>query len=53
MNSQISLETLDENENSKLHTVKILLDSGASASIIRKDVLYKQHKTVKDKKNKW
>ena len=32
---------------------KILLDSGASASIICKDVLYERHKILKAKKNKW
>ena len=44
---------LDENRNSKEHTIKILLDSGASTSIVRKDILYKRHKILKDKKNKW
>ena len=39
-NSQISLESLDVNENSKVHAIKILLDSCASASIMRKDMLY-------------
>ena len=52
-NSQISPGTSDENENSKVSTIKILLDSGASASIVRKDVLYVQLKILKDKKNKW
>ena len=32
---------------------QILLDSGASASIVRKDVLHEQQKIRKDKKNKW
>ena len=40
-NSQINPETLDENKNSKIHAIKILLDSGASASMIREDMLYK------------
>ena len=40
-NSQINPGTLDVNKNSKVHTIKILLDSGASASIVCKDVLYK------------
>ena len=44
---------MDENRNSKVHTIKMLLDSDASESIVRKDVLYKRHKTFKDKKNKW
>ena len=47
------LKIIHENKNSKVHTIKILLDSGAIASIIRKDVLYKCHKILKDKKNKW
>ena len=37
----------------KVHTIKILLDSSSSASTICKDVLYKQHKILEDKKNKW
>ena len=40
-------------ENSKVCTIKILLDSGASVSIVCKDVLYKRHRILKDKKNKW
>ena len=52
-NSQINPTTLDENKNSKARTIKMLVDSGASASIIRKDVLYERHKILKDKKNKW
>ena len=44
---------LDKNKNSKVRTIKILLDSGASASIVRKDVLHVRHKILKDKKNKW
>ena len=39
-NSQINPATLDENKNLKVCTIKILLDSGASASIVRKDILY-------------
>ena len=34
-NSQINPGTLNENKNSKAHTIKISLDSGASASIVR------------------
>ena len=45
-NSQINLRTLDENQISKVC-------SGASASIVRKDVLYGRHRNLKDKKNKW
>ena len=52
-NSQISSGTSDKNRNSKVHTIKIFLDSGASALIIRKDVFYERHKIFKDKKNKW
>ena len=42
-NSQISPGDSDENQNSKVLTIKILLDSSDSASIVCKDVLYKQH----------
>ena len=38
----INPANLDENENSKVRTIKILLDSGASPSIVRKDVLHKR-----------
>ena len=38
-NSQINLGTSDENKNSKEGAIKILLDSGASASFVRKDLL--------------
>ena len=50
-NSQIIPGTSDEN---RLQTTyyQIPLDSGASASIVRKDVLYERHKILKDKKNK-
>ena len=44
---------MDKNKNSKVRTIKILLDSGASTSIVREDVFYEQHKIHKDKKNKW
>ena len=37
-NSQIHQGTLDKNENSKVRTIKILLDSAASASIVRTEV---------------
>ena len=36
--SQINPAPLDENKNSKVYNIKILLDNGASASIIRKDL---------------
>ena len=35
-NSKIIPVNSDENKNSKVHTFKILLDSGASASIVQK-----------------
>ena len=44
---------MDENQNAKICTIKILLDSSANAPIVRKDVLYKQHKILKDNKNRW
>ena len=40
-NSQINPGTTNENKISKVRTTKILLDSGAIASILRKDVLCK------------
>ena len=49
--SQINPVNSNENKNSKVCTIKRLLDSGASESIVRKDVLYKRHKILKDKKN--
>ena len=52
-NSQNNSGTSDENTNSKVCTIKILLDSGASTSIVRKDVLQECHKIFKNKKNKW
>ena len=39
--------------NSKVNTINILLNSNASSSIVRKDVLYEHHKNLKDKKNIW
>ena len=53
MNSQISPGTSDKNRNAKVRTIKILLDTGASALIVHKDVLYKFYKIFKDKKNNW
>ena len=44
---------MDENKNSKVYIIKILVDSGVSASIICKDILHECHKILKDKKNKW
>ena len=53
INSQIYLGPSDENTKSKACIIKILLDSGASASIVQKDVLHKHLRFLKDKKNKW
>ena len=39
MNSQIYPRTKDENTNSKVHTIRILFDSGASISIGCKQVI--------------
>ena len=50
---QINPGTTDENENFKVRTITILLDSGASALITHKEILQKRHKILKDKKNKW
>ena len=51
-NSQINLGSTDENKNSKARNVKIILDSSASTSIVRRDDLHKRHRILKDKKNK-
>ena len=51
--SQINPGTLYESKNSKVRTIKILLDSGANVLIICKDVLYERYTILKDKKNKW
>ena len=48
-NSQISPQTMDENKNYKVFTIKILLDSGASTSIICKDVLHERRRILKQK----
>ena len=42
-NSLKNPRNLDENRSSKVRTIKILLDSGASASILHK-VCHKNHK---------
>ena len=52
-NSQFNPGTTGENINLNVYTTKILLDSGASASIVRKDFLQERHRILKDKKNKW
>ena len=39
---------MDKNKNSKVGTIKILLNSGASASIVCKDILYGRHRILKD-----
>ena len=41
-------ETSNENRNSKVRTIKILLDSVTIVSIVRKDVLYERHRILKD-----
>ena len=51
-NSVINAGTPDENKNFRVYNIKILLDSGASASIVRKDVLYERHKLLKIKSMK-
>ena len=51
-NSQINPETMDENEKSKLRIIKMILYSGASASIVRKNILYKRQKILYKRKNK-
>ena len=52
-NSQNNHVALNKNRNSKVPTIKILLDSGASVSIVRKDLLHERHNILIDKKNKW
>ena len=47
-NFQINLGTSDENKNSKVHNINILLDSSASASIVCKDIVHKHHKIIYD-----
>ena len=49
-NSQDNPGTIDENKVSKVCTIKILLDSGVSASIIHKDFLHECHKFLKMKR---
>ena len=45
-NSQNNPGTLNENKNSIVRTIKILLDSGASASIVCKDVLSENNRII-------
>ena len=52
-NSQINPGISSKNKNSKVCTIKFTLDSSASVLIVCKDVLYKRHKILRDKKNKW
>ena len=49
-NSQIYPATLDENKNSKVHTIKILVGGSASALIVRKGILYERYKILKDER---
>ena len=44
------IKTMDKNQNSKVHTIKTLLDSGASVTTISNKVLYKLHRILKDKR---
>ena len=53
INSQINPVSVNENKYSKVCSIKILSDSGASAFIICKDVLHDYHRILKDKKNEW
>ena len=48
-NFHINPGTIDENKNSKVRTIDILLDSGASASFARKDVIKERHRILKQK----
>ena len=48
--SQMNSGTTGGNKNSKVHTVKILLDCNVGASIVCKEVLYKSLKILKDRK---
>ena len=52
-NTQNNPGNVYENEISTIHTIKILFESGASASIVCKDVLYEHYGILKDKKNRW
>ena len=40
-------------DESKVWTIKILLDSGARLSILHQDVIHERHRTLKEAKNKW
>ena len=42
---------MDENKNSKVCAINILLHSGDSVSIVRKGVLHNRHRILKDEKN--
>ena len=48
INSQIQLGTMDEDRKSNVLTIKISLDSGASASTVRRNVLHRRRKIFKD-----
>ena len=37
---------MDENQISKVRTLNILFDSGASASIVNRDIVHKRHKCL-------
>ena len=51
--SQINPGTTDKNKYFKVCTIKILLDSCTSASIVCKHVLYKHHQILTNRENKW
>ena len=49
---QINLGTADENKNSKVCIIKILLDGGTSVSTVPKDILHESFRILKQKTNK-
>ena len=52
-NFKINPGTLDENKILKFVLSKYFLDSNASELIVHKEIVYKCHRILKDKKNKW
>ena len=51
ISTQMNPGTMDEIRNSKIRTIEIVFDSGASASI--ENILYGRCKILKDRENKW
>ena len=49
-NAQINPGTSDDNKHSKVHTIKILLESGTSASLVCRDVPHERKRIFKDKR---